>query len=158
GGATTTVNAPPRAVGLTTLNVVAGSGSSNTLDVTSSVATVNIATAGTITFGAGQPTLNYTNFQTVTVTKPATPPVGAGVAIAATTGQPLNNVVVATFTETDLGNNVGDFTASIDWGDNTPASSGTIQSNGPNAYNILGSHTYTAAGNHTVNVTLTDLG
>ena len=49
--------------------------------------------------------------------------------IATTEGQFLNNVVVATFNETDLGNTTTDFTASINWGDST-TSIGTIQSNG----------------------------
>ena len=79
--------------------------------------------------------------------------------IPATEGQSLNNVVVATFTESDLGNVTNDFTASINWGDGTAASIGTIQPNGgTNGYNILGSHTYAAAGTYTVDVTLTDLG
>ena len=68
---------------------------------------------------------------------------GTGVTINATAGQPLNNIVVATFTEGDLGNAPADFTATIDWGDTT-TSPGTIQASGPNSYNILGSHTYAA--------------
>jgi large repetitive protein len=83
--------------------------------------------------------------------------------ITATEGQALNNVLVATFTGSDLGNVTNDFTATINWGDGTAASIGTIQPNGSNSagtlgYNILGSHTYAASGTYTVDVTLTDLG
>ena len=85
----------------------------------------------------------------INVTKPAIPPVGTGVTINATEGQALNNVVVATFTESDLGNATADFTASINWGDSDATSAGTIQANGgPNGYNILGSHTYAATGTY----------
>ena len=39
-----------------------------------------------------------------------------------------------------------------------PASAGTILANGPDSYNILGSHTYATTGTFTINVTLTDTG
>ncbi len=143
---------------VTTYNFSADSGAGpNTLNVTSSVATVDFATAGVLGFGAGNPVINYTNFQTINVTKPASSPAGTGVTITGTQGQALNNIVVATFTEDDLGNAPADFTATIDWGDST-TSPGTIQANGPNSYNVLGSHTYAAGGTFTVNVTLTDNG
>ncbi len=66
--------------------------------------------------------------------------------------------MVATFTESDLGNTAADFTASINWGDGSAASAGTIEPTGAGSYDILGSHTYTATGTFTVNVTLTDNG
>src|SRR5438094_617969 len=104
---------------LSTLDIVAGA---LTYDGTASAGDLNFATAGMLTFGAGQPTINYSNVQTVNVTKPASPPVGTGTTITAAEGQALNNVVVATFTESDLGNVASDFTSSIDWGDTTAPS------------------------------------
>src|SRR5262249_14592885 len=157
GGATVNLDGLSQS-GVTTYNFTGGTPpTNNTLNVPSGVATLDFATAGTLTFGAGQPTVNYTNFATVNVTKPAASPVGTGVTINTTAGQALINVVVATFTESDLGNVAGDFTATIDWGDST-TTPGTVQSNGANSYNILGSHTYFANGSHTVNIPLTDLG
>ncbi len=127
----------------------------NTLNVTSAVATLNDGTAGTLTFGAGQPTVNYTNFATVNITKLATAPVGTATTIKGTEAQALNNVVVATFTESDLANKSANFVASIDWGDMT-TSTGTIVPNGTGGFNVAGSHTYSASGTYTVDVTLTD--
>jgi len=143
---------------ITTYNFSADGGAGpNTLAVTSNVSALSDATAGVLGFGAGNPTLNYVNFQTINVTKPATAPAGAPVTINATQGQALNNVLVATFTQGDLGNAPADFTATINWGDAT-TSPGTIQASGSNSFNILGSHTYSTGGTFTVTVALTDLG
>ncbi len=144
---------------VTAYNFSADSGPGpNTLNVTSNVAALGVGTVGVISFGAGAPVVSYVNFQKVNVTKPATPPAGMGVSISAVEGQLLNNVIVASFTEADLGNSPANFVATINWGDGTPASAGVIQANGLNNYDIIGSHTYAASGTFTVNVTLTDLG
>ncbi len=143
---------------VTTYNFSADGGPGpNTLNVTSSVPALSFVTPGVLGFGAGKPTVNYTNFQTVNVTKPALPPAGTGTTIDATAGQPLNNILTALFTETDLGNAPADFTATIDWGDST-TSPGTIQPSSPTSYNVLGTHTYAKTGTFSVKVTLTDLG
>lgn len=151
--------------GVTTYNFTGGiSLGANTLNVVSDVATLDFATAGTITFGAGEPTINYTNTQTVNVVKPATPPSGTSTTIAGTAGQALNNVVVATFTDPDLDNITSAYVASINWGDATAVSPGMIMPlgmltpGGPYSYEITGSHTYAASGTYTVAVTLTDQG
>src|SRR5260370_2210713 len=55
---------------------------------------------------------------------------------------------VATFTDTDLTDLFGGFTATIDWGDGT-TSPGTITgSNG--SFSVLGGHSYSAEGNVTL--------
>ncbi len=158
-GAGDTVNfTGPVQSAVKTFNLSADGGPGpNTLVVNSSVPQLSYTGTGVLGFGAGEPVINYSNFQTVDATKPATPPVGTPSTITATEGQSLNNVVVATFTEPDLGTTSTDFSATINWGDST-TSIGTIQSNGSNGYNILGSHTYAAAGPYSVHVTLTDLG
>ncbi len=144
---------------VTTYNFSADGGPGpNTLNVTSSVPQLSYTGSGVLGFGTGLPVINYTNFQTINVRKPATPPTGTGATITANEGQSLSNVVVATFSESDLGNVTSDFTATINWGDGTAASIGTIQASGANDYSILGSHTYGAAGTYTVTATLTDLG
>ena len=50
------------------------------------------------------------------------------------------------------------FVASINWGDGTPSSGGSILANGTTGYDVLGNHTYAHPGTYPVNVTLTDLG
>ncbi|MHB1558657.1 MAG: beta strand repeat-containing protein, partial [Isosphaeraceae bacterium] len=142
--------------GIATFNFTGGAPlGDNTLNVTSNVATLNYGTAGTLTFGAGEPTINYSMFPTVNVTKLATAPAGTGVTINARAGQPLNNVVVANFTESDLTNRSANFVASINWGDGT-TTGGTITPVGTTGFQVEGSHTYAASGPYTVNVTLTD--
>ncbi len=131
----------------------------NTLNLTSPSSTPDYTTTpGVITFGAGDPTVDYTTFATVNITKPAIPPTGTGVTITATAGQALNNVVVANFTldPNDLANTSTNFVASINWGDGTPATAGTIVANGTGGYNIQGSHTYATTGAFTIDVTLTN--
>ncbi|MCW3477889.1 alkaline phosphatase family protein [Limobrevibacterium gyesilva] len=79
---------------------------------------------------------------------------GQATTITGTAGQALNNVTVATFTNSDTANPAGDFTASVTWGDGT-TSAGTVSgSNG--TYSVAGSHTYAVSGTDTVAVSLTD--
>ena len=77
-----------------------------------------------------------------------------GTTLAATTDQLLNNVTVATFTDTDTVTPASDFTATIDWGDGTVTGGTVSGSNG--SFAVSGSHTYTTAGQDTVKVTLSD--
>lgn len=64
------------------------------------------------------------------------------------TTNPVDNKVVATFTDADATNtstdsnqDAADYTASIDWGDGSPVTAGTPVPNGI-GFNITGSHTY----------------
>jgi len=61
---------------------------------------------------------------------------------------------VATFSDTFTGNPASDFIATIDWGDAT-TSAGTV-SGGSGTFQVNGTHTYAAAGNFSVTVTLSD--
>ena len=81
---------------------------------------------------------------------------GTGTTINGITNQPFNNVVVATFTDTDLVTPAGDFAATINWGDGT-TTGGTVSGTG-GAFQVTGTHTYTLPGHDTVTVTLTDDG
>ena len=68
--------------------------------------------------------------------------------------QALTNVVVATFTDTNTANGVGDFTVSIDWGDGTTTGGTLTGSNG--VFTVTGSHTYAAAGQYTITTFMGD--
>ncbi|HEY0512536.1 MAG TPA: hypothetical protein VGH73_11565 [Thermoanaerobaculia bacterium] len=62
---------------------------------------------------------------------------------------------VATFTDTNTANVAGDFTATINWGDGSVTSPGTITGGG-GAFTVSGNHTYAMPGVFPVTVTLTD--
>ena len=66
--------------------------------------------------------------------------------------------LVAHFTDADPDAAVGDYTVSIDWGDGSPASAGTVIDNPSGGLDANGSHTYSTAGQKTVTVTITDAG
>jgi hypothetical protein len=87
----------------------------------------------------------------VTVTPPGSDTVVAGSA--------LNNVLVATFAAPYIAN-PGYYKATIDWGDATGSTSGTISLDPlvQGQYDVYGSHTYTQAGSFTVAVDIQDGG
>ena len=76
--------------------------------------------------------------------------------INATTNQQLTNVVVGTFTETDTTTTIADLAATIKWGDGTTTAGTVTGSNG--SFTVTGTHTYTAAGQDTISVSLADDG
>jgi len=79
---------------------------------------------------------------------------GQGTSFGAIAGQPLNNVTVASFTDTDTVTAADDFSATIDWGDGTTTAGTVTGSNG--SFSVLGTHTYAAPGTDTVTVVLAD--
>jgi hypothetical protein len=90
---------------------------------------------------------------------PLTP---TGLTLSATQGVTLSDVV-ARFMDANLNAPLSDFTATIDWGDGTTLGDGslpvgTVQTEGPGAYAVSGSHTYLIPGTYTVLVTLWDVG
>src|SRR6266571_2400197 len=66
----------------------------------------------------------------------------------------LNNVTVATFTDSNTSNVAGDFTATIDWGDGATTAGTVSGSNG--SFSVSGSHTYAQGGDNAVTVTVHD--
>jgi hypothetical protein len=62
---------------------------------------------------------------------------------------------LATFTDAAGPQPLAAYTATINWGDGTPTSTGVITLNG-NTFTVTGSHTYAAAGTPTVAVQITD--
>ncbi len=86
----------------------------------------------------------------------------AGIAVSGVEGQALNNVPVATFTDTNPDGSVKDFSATITWGDATATTSGIIQLVGGSAagpvYEVLGSHDYQEEGTYPISVVINDVG
>jgi hypothetical protein len=72
----------------------------------------------------------------------------SGGTINATTNQSLNNVVVATFTDTDTITAAADLAATINWGDGATTAGTVTGSNG--SFSVSGTHTYTSPGQDTI--------
>jgi len=66
------------------------------------------------------------------------------------------NGAVATFEDDNAAATPADFTATIDWGDGTATTPGTIASSSA-AFVVIGQHTYTDEGSFTVTVTISDV-
>jgi cyclophilin family peptidyl-prolyl cis-trans isomerase len=66
---------------------------------------------------------------------------------------PFTNQLLATFTNGVPGSPTNNFTAFINWGDNS-TNSGVIANGLNNRKNVLGSHTYTNAGNYPIYLTI----
>ncbi len=66
------------------------------------------------------------------------------------------NGAVATFEDDNAAATPADFTATIDWGDGTATSPGTIGSSSA-AFVVIGQHTYADEGSFTVTVTISDV-
>jgi hypothetical protein len=136
-------------------------------------------TAGTITGSAGSFIVSGSHVyadegsKTVTVTitdvdnpaNTATVTSTATIADAALTASGLSLVSppaytgpVATFQDANTTtSSVADFTATLDWGDGTPATSGTVIGSG-GSYTVNGSHAYGSVGSFTIKVHVVDDG
>ena len=79
-----------------------------------------------------------------TATVSAVPIVANGLAISAAEAQPFDGEV-ATFTNANPLASAQDFTASIDWGDGSPTSPGTITQGADGTFFVSGRHTYSTA-------------
>jgi hypothetical protein len=85
------------------------------------------------------------------------PLLGQGVNFNVQQGRAVNNGMVATFTDTGGAEPVGNYTATIDWGDGTAAGQGVITVNA-GQFTVTGSHTYTSLGTFSVKTTIRDAG
>jgi hypothetical protein len=91
-----------------------------------------------------------TNNTNVKVSRP--PAGGYGESVNGAAGAALSSVPVAAFTDPDLHDSVGEFTATIYWGDGS-SNAGTITgSNG--LFQVLGGHAYTASGDFEIRVVI----
>lgn len=85
-----------------------------------------------------------------------------GATEAATEGQAVSNVTVATFTDANPGASLNDFTSNggsttINWGDGS-SSAGTVTQTGPGQFSVGGTHTYAALGPYTITINVVDDG
>jgi hypothetical protein len=79
------------------------------------------------------------------------------VSTTATACKPFEGTV-ATFTDADPNGAIGDYTATINWGDNSQQTGGIIQVNSPSGFKVLDSHKYKTPGTYSVTVTINDQG
>jgi hypothetical protein len=63
---------------------------------------------------------------------------------------------VATFTDPDTSSTASEYGATIDWGDGSPTSAGTISGSGGN-FTVSGTHTYKEEKSYPITVTITDI-
>jgi hypothetical protein len=73
-----------------------------------------------------------------------------GTSVDTSTGTPL-----ATFTDPGGAEAIGDYTATIHWGDGTPDTTGTITNTGGNTFRVDGTHTYAEESGPTFQITVT---
>ena len=77
----------------------------------------------------------------VTAGPPAIAPLGI-IPIAAVEGQPLNNVVVASFTDANTFDTAATFSRQVTWGDAATPYAATVLKTAFNDYDVLASRTY----------------
>jgi hypothetical protein len=75
---------------------------------------------------------------------------------SATEGTPVSTIV-ASFTDANPNAPMSDFSATINWGDGTPTTAGTIAVNPSGGYYVEGTHTY-GGGTYTLGVAVSDVG
>jgi hypothetical protein len=137
--------------GVTTTGTVVGSGGSLTVEGGHTYADEGNDTASvTLIHTADMSTATVSGAVSVADADVFTP---HGTSIAARTRQIFSGAV-ATFTDSDTANVAGDFTATVDWGDGQ-TTTGTVSGSG-GSFTVSGAHAYTATGNDTLKVTLTD--
>jgi hypothetical protein len=100
-------------------------------------------------------------FDTTTVQSAALTPNDPQPTVSEVQGVPFSNVAVASFSDADSSAATGDFAATIDWGDGTTPTVGTILQPGGTgtAFLVNGGHTYSKSlgSPYTVTVTIRDL-
>ena len=167
GDDTIIVNNPNTPTGLTALAADGGTGNDTLIVNANNQAVVSTdITAATVTIPGALPAfgLGYTSFEQVQVLNAQDSLTGTSVpTLAATQAVPLAGALVASFSFSDplppsIFASAGDFVASINWGDGSITTAGTIVADGTTGFQVFGSHTYLAAGSNTVKVTVTDAG
>ena len=76
------------------------------------------------------------------------PLTATSMSLGASENTPFSNVAIASFTDADPNGAVGDYIATIDWGDGSSTQLGSVKSNGSGGFNVLGTHTYAEEGTY----------
>jgi hypothetical protein len=140
--------------GTTTACTVTGDGAGNyTVSGTHAYADEGHLTASVTLSDDAPGTATVTVFNQVTVTE-ADALVPSGTTITGTEGFRFTGQVASFANTGNPTNPASDFTATIDWGDNT-TSAGTVSGSG-GTFAVTGDHVYTASGHFTVSVKLSD--
>jgi IPT/TIG domain len=107
--------------------------------------------------------INYKNSDGASLSAPFDVKVGD----ASLTASPVNFTAlagtqfkgsVATFTDANPGGTVSDFSATINWGDGSSASAGTVTAAPSGGFVVTGTHTYASIGSFTTTVSISDVG
>src|SRR5206468_1127504 len=80
-----------------------------------------------------------------------------GHAVSAVEGAPFSGVVAA-FTDADPAGALGDYTATIDWGDGATSTGAIAYDSAAGAFTVTGTHTYDEEGTYAVDVRVDDAG
>jgi hypothetical protein len=139
--------------GNTSTGTVVGSNGSFTVEGSNTYASEGFFNASATITGAGDSPLTLGG--TIAVTGDDQLTGFGGPIITASPNQPLNNVTVATFSDTDTFTPASDFTTQVDWGDGTQTSGTLTGSHG--SFTVTGSHTYTTAGDYIITTFMDDI-
>jgi hypothetical protein len=115
------------------------------------------ATPGTYTTTVGIGDADGARSTATSQTSVADAPLGsAGIAIHAIAGQAFP-AGLAVFTDADAGRPASHYSASVNWGDGSPATAATITADSSGSgYGVGSNHTYAKAGTYPIVVTITD--
>jgi hypothetical protein len=118
--------------------------SADTLDQTNGTDTVTVMLTG-----PGSET-----FSDTTEVKVVRPPITGNIdEVFSAVSVGFTNAKVAMFTEPDVTDGTGEFSAIINWGDGSATTTGTV-SESSGIFQVLGNHTYTTAGTFPITVTV----
>jgi hypothetical protein len=87
---------------------------------------------------------------------PDQPITAFGTTINTVEGTPFTDVA-ATFTDPDTTATASEYGATINWGDGSPATTGTISGPTGGPFSVAGSHTYIQVGTYSITVVITDV-
>ncbi len=163
GSSLVTVDATGLATG-SSLSIQGGTGI-NTLRIDAQGTTATLTTPGTVQFGSsvGGPSFTYGNFSTIEDYETNHSPVlatGAPPTLRAPASLTPSDFLVGSFIDADLIENASSYLATINWGDGSPPTPGSITANPttPGQYLIWGSHAYSTSGLYSITATVTDQG
>jgi hypothetical protein len=152
------------------LNISVGGGNTvagNLVTLYNNGAPIAVSTDGQFTFPASPGTtynFSATNFNPITglrsqpittspLSTPYVAPAVTAVPISPFTNVPFNGTV-ARFTPSGSSTQPADYASTIDWGDQSTPSAGTIVPNNDGTFSVQGQHTYAGAGSYASQVTV----